>query len=137
MSTPEDITYPARNISVSINRSAKDVYAFASNPENFPHWIAFIQEISKRGDAWIAQTSLGTIEFTFTPPNEFGIIDHQVRLPNGEAVSNPMRVIPNHKGCEFIFTLFEMPGRTQEEIEADAAAVLADLRNLKRIMETE
>ena len=33
-----------------------------------------------------------TVEFA--PPNEFGVLDHVVRLPSGEAVYNPLRVIP-------------------------------------------
>jgi hypothetical protein len=33
-------THPSRNLSVSINRDAKDVYNFASVPENFLRWAS-------------------------------------------------------------------------------------------------
>lgn len=99
-------TYPVRNLNISINRSADDVYQFASNPENFPKWVKFVQSISKQGDNWVAETEIGTIKIKFTPKNEFGIIDHVVTLSNGETVTNPMRVLRNNKGSEFIFTCF-------------------------------
>lgn len=129
------ITYPVKNISISINRSAEEVYQFASNPENFPIWVSFIKSVIKQGDIWIGKTDMGDIKIKFSTPNAFGIIDHQVRLPNGETVSNPMRVVANNKGCEFIFTLFWMPNRTKEEFNEDVKAVTKDLQQLKKILE--
>ncbi|MFX1705496.1 hypothetical protein PV783_16135 [Chitinophaga sp. CC14] len=46
-----------------------------------------------------------------------------------------MRAIANNNGCEFTFTLFRMPGKTDSEFNEDAAAVTKDLQNLKEIME--
>ena len=128
-------TYPVRNINISIDRPAAEVYQFAGNPENFPKWVKFVKSISRQGDTWVAETELGTLKIKFTPKNDFGIIDHDVTLPNGETVTNPMRVLRNNKGSEFIFTLFRMPGRTDQEYEADAKAVTADLQQLKKILE--
>lgn len=128
------ITYPVRNISVSINRSAEEVYQFASNPENFPKWVSFIRSMTNQGDIWIGKTDIGDIQIKFSPPNVFGIIDHQVTLANGETVNNPMRAVANNKGCEFIFTLFWMPNRTEEEFNEDAEAVTQDLQQLKKIL---
>lgn len=129
------MTYPAKNISVSINRSADEVYRFASRAENFPKWVAFVRSISKQGDLWIGKTDQGDIQIKWPEPNAFGILDHEVTLANGQTVNNPMRVIANNKGCEFVFTLFRMPGRTQAEFEEDAKAVAADLQTLKEMME--
>ncbi len=100
------MTYPVKNINVSINKPARDVYQFASNPENFPKWVKFVKSITRKDDSWIAQTDLGTIKMKFAAQNEFGIIDHDVTLDNGNIIYNPMRVLVNNKGCEFIFTLF-------------------------------
>jgi len=36
---------------------------------------------------------------------------------------------------KFTFTLFKLPGRTEEEFTEDAKAVKADLQKLKEIME--
>lgn len=129
------MTYPVKNISISINRPAREVYQFASNPENFPKWVDFIDSISRQGDVWMAKTRLGSMKIKFAPSNDFGIIDHEVTFPNGEIVDNPMRAIVNNKGCEFTFTLFRMPGKTDSEFNEDAEAVTKDLQNLKEILE--
>jgi hypothetical protein len=66
------------------------------------------------------------------------VLDHTVRLPSGEAVYNPMRVIPGvppKAGCEVVFTLRRRPGVTDAEFEADAAAVAADLAALRGLCE--
>ncbi len=129
------MTYPVKNISISINRQFGEVYQFASDPENLPNWIAFIKSVSKNGDTWLAKTDQGDIRITFVAPNNFGVIDHLVTLANGETVNNPMRVIANGKGSELVFTLFWIPGRTEEEFNKDAKAVEIDLETLKKIME--
>ena len=129
------MTYPVKHISISINKPAEEVYQFASNPENFPKWIAFIKSMTKQGEFWIGKTDLGDIKIKFTPPNDFGIIDHQVTLASGVTVNNPMRAVANNEGCEFTFTLFWMPGRTEKEFNEDAKAVSADLQKLKEILE--
>lgn len=129
------MTYPVKIISVSINKPAAEVYAFASNPENFPKWIAFIKSMTRQGDIWLAETDLGNIQIRFVPNNEFGVIDHDVTLPDGETINNPMRVIPNKNGSEFIFTLFWRTNKTEKEFNEDAQAVTKDLQKLKQIME--
>jgi hypothetical protein len=131
----DSMTYPVKIISVSINSPAEAVYQFASHPENFPKWVAFVESITQQGESWLAKTNIGDIKIKFTPQNDFGIIDHVVTMASGETVNNHMRVIRNNHGSEFTFTLFKMPGRTEEEFNDDAKAVTADLHKLKEIME--
>src|SRR5687767_4958607 len=69
----ESMAYPVTNISVSINRPPAEVYQFASNPENFPRWVAFVNRITRQGDFWVGETKLGVIIIKFTPQNDFGI----------------------------------------------------------------
>src|SRR5688572_21556263 len=129
------MTYPVKTISISINKPAEDVYLFASDPENFPKWIDFIKSMTRQGDVWIGKTDNDDIKIKFAPHNDFGIIDHQVTFANGQKVYNPMRVIANNKGCEFSFTLFWMPDKTENEFNEDAKAVTEDLQTLKRVLE--
>lgn len=129
------MTYPVKHISISIDRPAGEVYQFASNPENFSKWVAFIKTLTRRGDFWEATTDIGDIKIKWPGQNDFGIMDHTVTLANGETVANPMRVVANGDGCEFMFTLFRMPGRTDQEFEGDAKAVMADLKKLREILE--
>jgi hypothetical protein len=46
-----------------------------------------------------------------------------------------MRVVPNADGTELIFTLFRLPGMTDEKFEQDAKLVLTDLMALKNLLE--
>jgi hypothetical protein len=52
-------------------------------------------------------------------------------MPSGEVVHNPLRVTRNGQGSEVIFTLYHRPEMSNEEFEADATAIMKDLRRLK------
>jgi hypothetical protein len=67
--------------------------------------------------------------------NNFGVLDHEVTLPSGEKVLNPMRVFPNCNGSELVFTVYQLPGRADEEYLEDTQMVAHDLKTLKEIME--
>jgi len=71
----------------------------------------------------------------FVKRNELGVLDHDVTLPSGETVHNPMRVLPDGRGCEVVFTLRRGPRMSDEDFDRDAAAVAADLALLKRVLE--
>ena len=130
------MTYPIKNISISINCSQEKVYDFASNPANFPDWLAFLKAISKKSDTiWSAETDLGNIEIEFVPKNEFGIIDHTVILPDGSKIKNVLRVIENGDGSEVVFTLFRFAEKTEKEFNDDANLVAEDLKTIKNILE--
>ena len=129
-------TYPARTIGVAIERSPREVYAFAVVPENLPRWAAGLGTAGERsGDAWVAQMEVGPVTVRFVERNELGVLDHIVTLPDGQEVYNPMRVVPNGTGSEVSFTLFRLPGMTDAQLKADAAQVQRDLETLKGILE--
>lgn len=133
-----DMPYPVKNISISINKPTEEVYQFVSAPENFPVWVEFIESITKeKGNTWFAKTDLGNIKIEFVPKNNFGIVDHLVTLPDGSSVNNPMRVIANGKGSELVFTLFWIPDRTEKEFNQDVKLVENDLQKVKKILESE
>lgn len=132
----KDVLYFAKHVSVSINRPATEVYAYASNPENLPQWASGLSTgIRKEGNEWISDSPMGKVKVRFEKKNEFGILDHKVVLPSGEVVSNPMRVFPNNKGSEVVFTVYRLPGRTDEEYTTDANTVESDLKKLKAVLE--
>jgi hypothetical protein len=131
-------TFPeVRHVSVSIDRPPEEVYAFAANPANLPRWAKGLGgSIRKvRGD-WIAESPMGEVRVRFVKRNDLGVLDHDVTLPSGETVRNPMRVVANASGSEVVFTLFRRPGMSRAELAADAAAVERDLRTLRRILAT-
>jgi hypothetical protein len=129
--------HPSRHVSVAVERPADAVYAFASDPANLPLWAAGLVggTISRSDDDWVAESPMGTIRIRFAEPNPYGVLDHHVTLPDGAGQMNPMRVVPNGDGAELTFTLFRLPGTTDEAFAADAAQVEADLRRLKLLLE--
>ncbi|MET8826967.1 SRPBCC family protein [Streptomyces sp. NPDC004610] len=127
------------HLSTRIDRSAADVYAFASAPSNVPAWAAGLGRAMEHADGrWIADSPMGRVEVAFVPVNDYGVLDHDVILPSGEVVHNPVRVIPDGPGAsEVIFTLRRRDGMTEEQFRQDAAAVRRDLATLKGVMEGE
>jgi hypothetical protein len=73
---------------------------------------------------------MGRVTFTFTPRNDFGVLDHDVTLPSGQTVHNPLRVISDGDQCELVFTLRQRPEMTDEDFARDADAVAKDLATL-------
>ena len=130
------MTFKSLNICISINRPADQVYEFVSNPENLPQWAAGLSGSIKNinGD-WIAESPMGRVSIKFAERNKFGILDHDVTLPSGAKVHNPMRVLPNNDGSELIFTLYHRPDMSERMFAEDAKAVARDLEKLKSLLE--
>ena len=78
---------------------------------------------------------MGRVRIAFAPANPFGVLDHDVTLPSGETVSNPVRVIANADGCDVVFTVRRRAGVSADEFAADMDAVTADLATLRELME--
>lgn len=132
----KETTFKSAHISISINRPATEVYEFVSNPENLPKWAAGLSgSIRKVGEDWVADSPMGTVKVKFADNNKFGILDHDVTLPSGAKVYNPMRVFPNSNGSELIFTLYRRPGMSEEMFAEDAKEVARDMQKLKTLLE--
>jgi hypothetical protein len=112
------------------------VYAFASNPKDWPRWAEGLSDsIENVNGEWIAESPMGTLKVQFTASNEFGVLDHRVTLASGETIYNPMRVFPNNNGSEVVFTVYQRPHLSAETFAQDTAAVQRDLETLKRLLE--
>jgi hypothetical protein len=127
---------PSRHISVTIGRPADEVYEYASSPANLPAWAAGLGTAVELVEGrWVADSPMGRVGVAFAERNALGVLDHDVTLPSGETVYNPMRVIADGRGsCEVVFTLRRRPGMTDAEFEADAAAVARDLARLEQVL---
>jgi hypothetical protein len=125
-------------LAVVIDRPATDVYAFVADPATMPQWAAGLSSSLEQIDGkWVADSPMGSVTIEFAPRNDFGVLDHTVALPDGTRVLNPLRVLPLGEASEVVFSLRRQPGMSDEEFEADRAAVLADLAALKRVLETD
>jgi hypothetical protein len=127
-------------VSVWIEAAPDAVYAYAADPGKLAKWAAGLADGGLRltPQGWVADSPMGEVTVEFTAPNGLGVLDHVVRLPSGEAVYNPMRVVPagvDAASCEAVFTVRQRPGMTDAQFEADVAAVAADLETLRRLSE--
>jgi hypothetical protein len=116
----------SRHVSVWMNVAPEVVYGLASDLDQMPRWAA-----------GLADPALGAVDVRFVGDNGLGVLDHIVRLPSGDEVYNPMRILPEAvegSRCEVVFTVRRLPEMTDEQFEADAAAVTADLQTLKRLV---
>ncbi|WP_432105765.1 SRPBCC family protein [Streptomyces sp. bgisy091] len=124
------------HISVRIDRPAGEVYDYASDPRNLPAWASGLSSsITENDGSWVADSPMGKVSVSFAPHNDYGILDHEVTLPTGETVHNPVRVIPDTAGCDVVFTLRRQPGMSDADFRRDAETVTADLATLKHLME--
>jgi hypothetical protein len=126
-----------RNITVSIQRPPRDVYAFITNGDNVPRWAAGLGTTMRRVDGeWLAEGGpVGSVRVRFAPPNDLGVADHDVMLGTGVAVHNPIRVVPNGTGSTVTFTLMRQPGVSARQFNRDAKTVQRDLERLRTVLE--
>jgi hypothetical protein len=126
------------HISIFIDRRPGEGYAFASDPRNLPRWAAGLarSDVRQEGDEWVANSPMGQVRIRFVPENPYGVLDHDVTLKSGATVHNPMRVVRNGNGSEFVFTLLCQPDTSDEKLAEDRAAVERDLLALKEILES-
>jgi len=130
-------TYAAKLVSISIDCNWREVYDFAAEPTNFPLWASGLASgVEKSGDDWTAQGPEGPIRIRFSPPNDFGVLDHVVTVAPGVEILIPLRVVANGTGGEVTLTLFQTPGMSDETFEADAEWVQSDLLALKTLLES-
>lgn len=130
------MSFEARHISQTIRRAPSEIAVFAGNPANLPQWAAGLSEGIRNEDGrWITDSPMGAVEVRFRPGVEFGILDHDVILPDGAVVHNPLRVLHNDDVSEVVFTVYRLPNVSKEEFDRDAEAVAADLERLRDVLE--
>jgi hypothetical protein len=126
----------SKHISESIDRPAADVYRYAVDPANLPAWAPGLGSAVENIDGhWFVETPAGQAGFAFVERNQLGVLDHEVTLPSGDVIYNPMRVVRYGVGCEVVFTLRRLPDMSSEDFERDAGLVQADLARLKQVLE--
>lgn len=128
--------YEALTLSVTIGRSAQDVYEAIWRPADFPKWASGLSAARLRfeDDEWRADGPDGPVRLRFTRHNTFGIMDHWVDLGAGTEIYVPMRVVANSEGAEVSLMLYRQPGMTEEQFSADADWMRGDLLALKQML---
>ena len=109
------------------------VYDYASNIENLPAWAAGLAQsgVVRDGDTLFVESPMGRVEVRFVEQNRFGVLDHDVTLPSGTVVTNPVRVLAHPDGAEVVFTVRQIE-LDDEQFARDITLVEADLERLDR-----
>lgn len=128
----------SRHLSRVIAAAPELVYAYAADPDHLPNWASGLARgpAVRDGDALVVDSPMGRVTVRFVPRNDFGVLDHDVTLPSGATVTNPMRVLAHPDGAEVLFTVRQLDAG-DEEFERDAALVEADLLTLARLVEEQ
>ncbi|WP_221885663.1 SRPBCC family protein [Variovorax sp. MHTC-1] len=130
--------HEAMVVSQAVDVSAEAVYAFARQMENLPLWASGLAKgIEQRGGEWFADSPMGQVKVTMAPANSFGVLDHDVTLPDGVSVHNAFRVTPCGNGSLLTFVVLRSAGASQESFDADVAHVRQDLLALKQQLEQQ
>ncbi len=130
------MSHYVRHLSRYIDRAPPEVVAFLGDPTNLPEWASGLSSgIRKEGAVWISDSPMGKVEIRFAPANDLGVLDHDVRLSSGESVHNAMRVIPNGRGSELLFSLVQRDDVSDDDFERDCRMVIADLEKAKSLLE--
>jgi hypothetical protein len=126
----------SKMMNISIKTDPKIVYDFVSNLENLPRWASStFPSIKEVNGEWVVDTPHGQNKVMLAERNNFGILDHHVRLTSGIEVYVPMRVVKNGNGSEVMLTVFRTPEMTDEGYAKDIETVEKDLNHLKTIIE--
>ena len=125
----------SRHLSVVVRRGAADVYDYAVDPVHLPLWAQGLAEsdVEVEDGALVVDSPMGRVRVEFVPRNDLGVLDHDVTLPDGTVVTNPLRVLDHPDGSELVFTVRQRD-LTDEAFETDCATVLADLRRLRDLV---
>jgi len=127
----------SHTISLAINRPFYDVYDYLVRPRNYQNWAAIEPGTFKPlldGD-WEGLTAHGLRHFRFTPPNNFGVLDHAMFVPGQEVIYMPTRVTPNEAGTELTFTFFGRDGLDDSQFDSLVEWIRVDLLALKSLLE--
>jgi hypothetical protein len=125
----------ARQVRRTIRASVARTCAFAADPRNLPRWATGLAgRIEQVDGRWVAESPMGQVEVRMPLANDAGILDHAVVMPDGTVLHQRMRLLPHPDGCEAVFTL---TADATTDVDADAAAVAADLAALDRCLSGE
>lgn len=126
----------SKTMSTYIKSDPKTVYDFVSNLENLPRWASStFPSIMEVNGEWLVDSPTGRNKVMITEENDFGILDHHVKLTSGVEVYVPMRVIKNGDGSEVLLTVFQAPEMTDDGYAKDIQTVEKDLNHLKTLIE--
>lgn len=131
------IVQEALIVSQPVAVAAQAVYEFAHRMQNLPLWASGLATgIEQRDGQWFTDSPMGKVQVAMAPANPFGVLDHDVTLPDGTTVHNAFRVTPcGEQGSLLSFVVLRLAGVSQADFDADVVHVRKDLAALQQLME--
>lgn len=131
------MTLESRVIAIRIERPLDQVRALLAEPWRWSEWASGLSGGLAQGPdgLWAGEGPGGRVLVRFSEPNDLGVADHWVSVPDGAVVYVPVRAIPSGDGAEVQVTLLRQPSMSDADFERDAAWVLKDLQALKALLE--
>ncbi len=132
------MNYETRIVSLAVDVPVEAVYEYAHRIENLPHWAAGLATtLHNENGRWFTDSPAGRVTIAMAPRNPYGVLDHDVTLPDGVTLHIAFRVTTTGDGSLLSFVVLRMPGMTDEAFERDVAAVEKDLQALKGLVEAQ
>lgn len=124
-------------VSQPVAAPAQVVYDFARQMENLPQWASGLATGIEQCDGqWFTDSPMGKVRVDMAPHNPFGVLDHDVTLPDGTTVHNAFRVTPcGVRDSLLAFVVLRFEGVSQADFDADVAHVRKDLAALRQLLE--
>jgi hypothetical protein len=123
---------------ISISAAPAKVVDFLAAPDNLPRWaVGFAKSVRQEEGRWLVATGGGDMEIRIDADSRSGVVDFAMRPAPGVEVSARSRVVPNGRGCEYVFTQFQNPGMSDEVFEHSVEALKHELVMLRALLEVE
>ena len=129
-------TNRAETRTISIAAPAATVLALVADPRRLPEWApAFARGVQPDGDDWLIDTGDGQVRITVRVSPEHGTVD--LLRATDPARGAFTRVLPNHDGSEYLFTLFFPDGTGDAAVARQMATVEDELEAVRALCEAE
>jgi hypothetical protein len=123
--------------SVSIDAPREAVLALVSDPTAFPRWASgFARSVRVDGPDWLVETGEGEVRLRVRVSREHGTVDYlaAAALPDLE-IGAFSRVVPNGRGCEYVFTRFFPDALSDTDLDDERAVVSVELQTVRALCE--
>jgi len=122
--------------SVDIAAAPDKVYAFLSNPLNWPEYaVVNLRSVSPGQNGWFkAVTKFGEGEIKVNGFKELGIVDHIWKDPQA-SWQVYARVVPNGEGSTAMMTLFQPPIMNDQQFNDAMKEMDIEMAMLKEVLE--
>jgi len=123
--------------SISIHAPREAVLALVSDPTAFPRWASgFARAVRVDGPDWLVDTGEGEVRLRVRVAPEVGTVDYLLAcaLPHRE-IGAFSRVVPNGRGCDYIFTSFFPDTLSAIELADERAVIAVELQTVRALCE--